>query len=72
MQEFGSRKKCEQERQTNKEENQTSQKETICPFCFEFRKEDLIQCENCKNWVPQACGNIPELSNQYICDYCYV
>lgn len=61
----------------NKKENLTPphrpiEEETICPLCLESHEEDWIQCGNCKVWVHEACANISELSNQYICDYCMI
>lgn len=48
------------------------EEKTVCPLCAESNEEDWIQCGNCKNWVHEACANISELSNQYICDFCIV
>ncbi|CAH1987730.1 unnamed protein product [Acanthoscelides obtectus] len=61
---------------TNKNENlpppRRSIEETVCPLCAESHEEDWIQCGNCKIWVHEACANVSELSDQYICDYCIV
>lgn len=55
----------------NKQQQATSE-QTTCPLCLESHEEDWIQCGNCKAWVHEACANISEYSNQYICDYCTV
>lgn len=60
-----------------KKENQSPphrpiEEKTICPLCLESHEEDWIQCGNCKVWVHEACANISELTNQYICDFCLV
>lgn len=61
----------------NKTDNQNHQQGptqavTFCPLCLESHDEDWIQCGNCKAWIHEACANISELSNQYICDYCLI
>lgn len=44
--------------------------DTICVVCLESNKEDWIQCSNCQKWVHEACADIPECSDDYICDHC--
>lgn len=51
--------------------NPTEEK-TTCPLCLESHEEDWIQCRSCKIWAHEACANLSELSNQYICDYCFI
>lgn len=43
---------------------------TICLLCLEDNNEDWIQCCNCKKWAHEACADVPECSEQYICDHC--
>lgn len=43
---------------------------TTCVVCLENNDEDWIQCSNCKQWAHEACADIPECSDNYICDRC--
>lgn len=51
---------------TPKETNE----ETVCVVCLETNNEDWIQCANCQEWAHEACADILECSNNYICDRC--
>ncbi|XP_026728373.1 uncharacterized protein LOC113494293 [Trichoplusia ni] len=43
---------------------------TICVVCLETSEEDWIQCSSCLGWVHEACADIPESGDGYICDRC--
>ncbi|KPJ16902.1 hypothetical protein RR48_13758 [Papilio machaon] len=43
---------------------------TICVVCLEDTDEDWIQCSSCRGWVHEACADIPECGDGYICDRC--
>jgi len=48
------------------------------PHCFNIEKgiylenneEDWIQCSSCQKWTHEACADISECSENYICDRC--
>ncbi|CAG9566689.1 unnamed protein product [Danaus chrysippus] len=43
---------------------------TICVVCLEDTDEDWIQCSSCRGWIHEACADIPECGDDYICDRC--
>lgn len=43
---------------------------TTCVVCLEDNDEDWIQCSSCHGWAHEACADIPECSDAYICDRC--
>lgn len=45
-------------------------KKYYCVVCCEDCDEDWIQCGSCKGWAHEACADIPECSNVYVCDHC--
>ena len=44
--------------------------ETVCVVCLETNEEDWIQCSSCQKWAHEACADISECSEDYICDRC--
>jgi len=44
--------------------------DTTCVVCLESNEEDWIQCSNCQEWAHEACADIPECFDDYICDHC--
>lgn len=42
----------------------------FCVVCCEDYDEDWIQCGLCKGWAHEACADISEWSDAYICDHC--
>lgn len=45
---------------------------TTCEVCLEVTDEDWIQCSSCRGWVHEACADIPECGDGYICDRCRI
>lgn len=45
-------------------------KKYYCVVCCEDHDEDWIQCGSCKGWAHEACADIPECSDLYVCDRC--
>ncbi|XP_045457552.1 tigger transposable element-derived protein 6-like [Melitaea cinxia] len=43
---------------------------TTCVVCLEDHNEDWIQCSSCNGWAHEACADIPECADAYICDRC--
>lgn len=43
---------------------------TTCVVCLEDHNEDWIQCSSCQGWAHEACADIPESGDAYICDRC--
>lgn len=43
-----------------------------CVVCCEDYDEDWIQCGACKGWAHEACADIPECSDAYVCDRCKI
>ncbi|CAK1588229.1 unnamed protein product [Parnassius mnemosyne] len=43
---------------------------TICVVSLEDTDEDWIQCSSCRGWVHEACADIPECGDGFICDRC--
>jgi len=41
-----------------------------CVICLESNDEDWIQCSDCHGWAHEACADISECSDNYICDRC--
>ncbi|CAG5043387.1 unnamed protein product [Parnassius apollo] len=42
----------------------------ICVVYLEDTDEDWIQCSSCRGWVHEACADIPECGDGFICDRC--
>lgn len=52
-------------------QEQTSNADTtICVVCLEDYIEDWIQCSSCLGWAHEACADVPECGDGYICDRC--
>ncbi|XP_022819194.1 uncharacterized protein LOC111351487 isoform X1 [Spodoptera litura] len=60
----------EKEQQSNV--SSQAHQETSCVVCLEDHDEDWIQCNSCKEWAHEACADIPECSELYICDRCHL
>lgn len=60
----------EKEQQSNV--SSQAHQETSCVVCLEDHDEDWIQCNSCKEWADEACADIPECSELYICDRCHL
>lgn len=45
---------------------------TTCVVCLEDYDEDWIQCTSCQGWAHEACADVPECSDGYICDRCRI
>lgn len=43
---------------------------TTCVVCLEDHDEDWIQCSSCQEWAHEACADVPECGDTYICDRC--
>ncbi|KAJ8731534.1 hypothetical protein PYW07_004698 [Mythimna separata] len=54
----------------NLEKNISNTDKTICVVCFEDCIEDWIQCSSCLGWAHEACADVPECGDGYICDRC--
>ncbi|KAJ8962215.1 hypothetical protein NQ318_018187 [Aromia moschata] len=63
-----SAKKCVPKK-TGQENSNTK---TECVVCLEDYDEDWIQCCSCQGWAHEACADIPECSDAYICDHCNI
>lgn len=51
---------------------ETLNTKTTCVVCLEVHDEDWIQCSSCCGWAHEACADIPECSEAYICDRCMI
>ncbi|XP_067216924.1 uncharacterized protein [Linepithema humile] len=47
-----------------------AKEKTACVICLEDNEEDWIQCCSCMEWAHEACADIPETKQEYICDRC--
>lgn len=48
----------------------SNMEKTTCVVCLEDHDEDWIQCSSCQEWAHEACADVPECGDTYICDRC--
>lgn len=56
-------------------ESSSDEEQDACIFCNELylhskAKEGWIQCSQCHGWAHEACTNVEEEDDTFICDFC--
>lgn len=69
---IGKKKKERKEKENESPSSVPHLGDTTSDLCLGTHKQNWIQCGDYRIWGHEACVDVSELSDKYICDYCLI
>ena len=68
-------KRSSRDHKESSSSQEDSESDAECIYCNDMysnsqEKEGWIQCTKCRNWAHEACSNVTEENDDFVCDIC--